>query len=109
MTDIAQYIAAGLILLGALFSVLAAVGLLRLPDVYTRLHAASKAGVVGAGLIFLAVAFASGDISIIVRSVFGVLFLLLTTPVSAHLLAKAAYSADIRPTEIPDDTQLSDN
>jgi multicomponent Na+:H+ antiporter subunit G len=100
MTDAVDYIAGILTLAGALFCGLAALGLLRLPDLYTRLHAASKAGVVGAGLIFAAVATSSGEMPVIVRTVFGVLFLLLTTPVSAHLLARAAYIAGFRPIDI---------
>lgn len=85
-----DYIAAALMLIGSLFCLLAALGILRFPDVYTRLHAASKAGPLGAGLILLAVAFASGDWSIAVRSIIGLLFLIFTAPVSAHLLARAA-------------------
>ena len=53
------YVAAGLLLIGSLLSAMAALGILRFPDVYTRLHAASKAGPLGAGLILLAVAFAA--------------------------------------------------
>jgi multicomponent Na+:H+ antiporter subunit G len=100
MTDAAGYIAGILILAGSLFSALAALGLLRLPDLYTRLHAASKAGVVGAGLIFAAVAVSSGELPVLVRAIFGILFLLLTTPVSAHLLARAAFLAGFRPIDI---------
>ncbi|HEY0920506.1 monovalent cation/H(+) antiporter subunit G [Devosia sp.] len=92
-----QYVAAAFMAAGAVFSLLAAVGVLRLPDLYTRMHAASKAGVVGAGLVLLAMAIESGDGSVIIRAVLGVLFLLLTTPVSAHLLAKAAYRAGYKP------------
>ena len=81
-----------LLLLGSLFTFLAALGLLRLPDLYTRMHAASKAGVVGGGLILLAVAFMSQDAAVAIRAIIGILFLLLTTPVAAHLLAKASLS-----------------
>lgn len=111
MTDAVGYIAGALILAGAVFGGLAALGLLRLPDLYTRLHAASKAGVVGAGLIFAAVAVASGELPVVVRAVFGILFLLLTTPVSAHLLARAAYLAGFHPIDItiPNDLQRSGN
>jgi len=97
MLALQQYVAAAFMAAGAVFSLLAAVGVLRLPDLYTRMHAASKAGVVGAGLVLLAMAIESGDGSVIIRAVLGVLFLLLTTPVSAHLLAKAAYRAGYKP------------
>ena len=97
MVTVLQYAAAILIVVGAAFSMLAAVGILRLPDLYTRMHAASKAGVVGAGLILLAVAVVSLDGPVILRAILGILFLVLTTPVSAHLLARAAYQAGVSP------------
>ncbi|HZY67232.1 MAG TPA: monovalent cation/H(+) antiporter subunit G, partial [Devosia sp.] len=65
-------------------------GLLRFPDVYTRLHAASKAGALGAGLILLGSAFAAGDLAYSVRAVLGFVFIILTSPISAHLLGRAA-------------------
>lgn len=91
------YVAAGLLLIGSLLSAVAALGILRFPDVYTRLHAASKAGPLGAGLILLAVAFAAADWAIAVRCVLGFLFLVLTSPVSAHLLARSALKAGTTP------------
>jgi multicomponent Na+:H+ antiporter subunit G len=84
-------------LVGSALSALAALGILRFPDVYTRLHAASKAGPLGAGLILLAVGFESGDWAIAIRCVLGFLFLVLTSPVSAHLLARAALKTGIQP------------
>jgi multicomponent Na+:H+ antiporter subunit G len=80
-----------LLLLGSLFSLIAAIGVLRLPDLLTRMHAASKAGLVGAGFVLLAVAVISADIGVALRAIVGVVFLLLTTPVAAHLLARASY------------------
>lgn len=100
ITTLVQYLAALLMVGGAVFSLLAAIGVLRLPDLYTRMHAASKAGVVGAGLVLLALALASGDGPVVLRAILGILFLLLTTPVSAHLLARAAYRAGHRPASI---------
>ncbi|RFC62670.1 monovalent cation/H(+) antiporter subunit G [Fulvimarina endophytica] len=76
---------------GSIFVVLAAVGLLRLPDLYTRMHAASKAGPVGAGLLLLALALNAGSSAEALRAVAAILFLLLTAPIAAHLLAKASY------------------
>ena len=96
--QVSQYVAALLIIAGALFSLIAAIGVLRLPDLYTRLHAASKAGAIGDGLIFLAVAVTSFDGAVILRSFLGIVFLLLSTPVSAHLLARAAYRCGEAPT-----------
>ncbi len=97
IAELQHYLAAILLLIGAGFSLLAAVGLLRLPDLYTRLHAASKAGALGAGLMMLAVALVSSDGAVVLRTILGIVFLLLSTPVGAHLLARAAYKAGERP------------
>ncbi|HHG90175.1 MAG TPA: monovalent cation/H(+) antiporter subunit G [Devosia sp.] len=95
--QVAAYFAGILLLIGALFSLLAAVGILRLPDLYTRMHAASKAGTMGSGLMLIAIAVIAFDGPVILRALVGVVFLLLTTPVSAHLLARAAYMVGYTP------------
>lgn len=82
-----------LMMLGAAFSLIAAIGINRLPDLYTRMHAASKAGTVGSGLLLLAVGIHSMELSTLARSLAGFLFFVLTAPVSAHLLAMAAHKA----------------
>lgn len=79
------------LLLSAFFFFTAALGLFRLPDLYLRMHAASKAGTLGAGFSFLAIALISPDASVALRAIAGFTFLLLTAPVAAHLLARAAY------------------
>ncbi len=84
---------AALMIGGAGFSLVAAIGLNRLPDVYTRMHAASKAGTVGSGLLLLAVGIHSMDLSTLARAFAGFIFFILTAPVSAHLLAMAAHKA----------------
>ena len=81
-----------LLLIGAAFAVVAAVGLLRLPDLYTRMHAASKAGTLGSGVLLIALAIHDGTGGTTSRALAGVVFFLLTAPISAHLLARAAYS-----------------
>ncbi len=97
LTGLEVYVGGVVLVLGAAFTLLAAVGVVRLPDLYTRMHAASKAGAVGGGLILVAVAVLSQDASVSMRAVIGVLFLLLTTPVSAHLLARASYLSGYKP------------
>jgi len=91
--DIALCLGGALLILGAIFTLLAAVGVVRLPDLYTRMHAASKAGAVGGGLVLLSVAIVSMDAAVALRAIIGVIFVLLTTPVAAHLLARASYIA----------------
>lgn len=80
-----------LVLSGAGFALVAAIGLNRLPDLYTRMHAASKAGTVGSGLLLLAVGVHAGDLSTFARALAGFFFFVLTAPISAHLLAMAAH------------------
>ena len=75
---------------------MASIGVLRLPDVYSRMHAASKAGTLGSCIMLLALAPVAVDPATSMRAVVGVLFFLLTAPLSAHLLAKAAYAAGYR-------------
>ncbi|MBL1240751.1 MAG: Na+/H+ antiporter subunit G [OCS116 cluster bacterium] len=93
---IIELIIAALIVIGAAFSLIGALGVLRFQDVYVRMHAASKAGTLGAGLLLLGVAVASAELGLITRSIAGVLFLILTTPVSAHLLARASVIAGVK-------------
>lgn len=95
--DFVQYAAGVLLIAGSLFGALAGLGVLRLPDLYTRMHAASKAGAVGAGFILLAVALAGFDGPVALRATLGILFLLLTTPIAAHLLARAAFHVGVLP------------
>lgn len=91
MSLIGEFIIAVIILGGAAFSLIASIGLNRLPDMFTRMHAASKAGTVGSGLLLLAAGLNANDLSILSRSLAGFLFFILTAPISAHLLAKAAH------------------
>lgn len=91
------YVAAVLILIGSIFGALAALGVLRFPDLYTRLHAAAKAGPLGAGLILLGAGAASGDLLTFLRCLFGLVFLIFVSPVSAHLLARAALKSGDAP------------
>ncbi|AKI01249.1 monovalent cation/proton antiporter, MnhG/PhaG subunit [Hoeflea sp. IMCC20628] len=96
MNDIATLISAALLVIGSIFALIAAIGLLRLPDLYTRMHAASKAGTMGSCLMLIALAIHASDVGTVSRALAGVVFFLLTAPVSAHLLAKAAYSVGYR-------------
>lgn len=90
-------VVAGLLLMtGALFCLVAAVGLVRLPDVYIRMHAATKAGAMGAGIILLAVAVHAGQLEVIMRVIAAILFVLLTAPIAAHLLGRSAYITRVK-------------
>lgn len=88
MTDI---LAASLLLLGSAVALVAAIGVARLPDAFLRMHAATKAGVVGTGLILLGAGFGFGSAEAWLRVVLILVFLLVTTPVASHALGRAAY------------------
>ena len=89
---IAEAIASCLILLGAFFVLLGSIALMRLPDIFTRLHGPTKATTLGVGSIVIAASvaayFLTGEIYLKALTV--LLFLFITAPVSAHLLGKAA-------------------
>ena len=91
--EISHYLAAALIVIGSLFALVGAIGLVRLPDVYARSHAASKAGTIGSGLAMLAIAVSASETYVATRAIAGLFFFLLTAPVAAHLLMRAAYKA----------------
>lgn len=83
---------AGVLMLGGtLFMFVAAVGLLRLPDLYTRMHAVTKAGTLGIGLVLLSAAVSFTDLSVAARALVALLFVLFTAPVSAHMIGRAGY------------------
>jgi multicomponent Na+:H+ antiporter subunit G len=90
------YLTAALVLVGGLFGFIAAVGMLRLPDMITRMHASTKAGTLGAGLIMAAVAIHFMEVGITLRAAAAIFFLLLTAPVAAHVIGRAAYRSGIR-------------
>ncbi|MDX8352069.1 monovalent cation/H(+) antiporter subunit G [Cognatiyoonia sp. IB215182] len=87
MTEI---IIAIFLLLGGFFALIAAVGVLRLPDVLTRMHASTKAGTLGSSLILIGGAILYGDAAVTVRVVAIILFLMLTAPIGAHMIGRAA-------------------
>jgi multicomponent Na+:H+ antiporter subunit G len=96
-SDFISLVSALLLVAGALFSLIASLGLLRLPDLFTRMHASSKAGTAGSGLILIAAALHAGELTIWLKCLAAMLFFLLTAPLAAHLLAKAALAAGAKP------------
>lgn len=89
-------VAAVLLFAGSVFCLVAAVGMLRLPDTLIRMHAATKAGTLGAGCILAAEAVMAGDLGTTLKVAAVIIFLLLTAPVAAHLIGRAAYHRGIR-------------
>ncbi len=79
-----------LALLAGGFSLVAAIGVLRFPDALTRMHASSKVGTFAGSLGLLAGAASLGDIASVTKALLAIIFLLLTAPIGAHLLGRAA-------------------
>jgi multicomponent Na+:H+ antiporter subunit G len=91
--SVADILAACLVLVGGGFAIIAAVGLLRLEDVFMRMHASTKAGTLGVGLVMLGAALGFDTGWAAARAFGAVLFVLLTAPVAAHMIGRAAYIA----------------
>lgn len=89
------WIVSTLLVTGAVFALLASVGLLRMPDLYTRLQSVAKAGTLGAGCVLAAVAIHFGTIEIVTQALLVMLFLFLTTPVAAHMIARAGHMSGV--------------
>lgn len=82
---------------GVFFTFVSAVGVLRLPDVYTRAHTASQTDTLGAGLVILAVIIAYGAETEVIKSLLLLVFIFVTNPTAAHAAARAAYEEGIEP------------
>lgn len=92
--DLRDYITAGLILIAAVMCFAAGVGLLRLPDVLSRLHAATKPQIFGLMVITIDIAVSTPDLGTVTLILAVLIFQALTAPVSAHMVGRAAYRTD---------------
>jgi multicomponent Na+:H+ antiporter subunit G len=85
-----------IVTLGTLFILLAAVGLVRMPDIYLRISVTTKAATLGVGLLLCGTAIYFSEVSTTTRVIAIIFFLLLTAPIGAHLLGKASYFTGIK-------------
>jgi multicomponent K+:H+ antiporter subunit G len=87
-----DWILAGLVLIGASFTLVGSIGLYKLPDFYMRLHGPTKATTLGVGAILIAsvMYFSFTTEAISLHEILVTVFLFITAPVSAHLMAKSA-------------------
>ena len=92
-----EWLASAMLVFGALFTLLAALGILRLPDTLSRMHAATKATTLGVGATMAAVALTFWDWGSLVRAAAVVLFLYVTAPIGAHALARDVWITEHRP------------
>jgi len=83
------------LLIGGLLSLVAVAGVLRMPDLFTRMHAATKTGTVGISAITIGMMIHFGTITVISRGVLVIAFFLLTAPVAAHMIGRAAYRSGV--------------
>lgn len=102
MELIADIIIVALVVVGLIFTVVTVIGILRLPDVYTRAHAASKSATLGVMSLLLGVFFHfwwnEGHFSI--QLILGIAFLFITSPIGGHLMSRAAYMSGVKPTDL---------
>ncbi len=92
------------LLLGSFFCIVGGIGLIRLPNVYTRTHAAGVTDTLGAGLVLVGLMIQGGFSMATVKLLLILLLLLLTSPASTHAVAKAAYASGLKPL-LPEDKQ----
>lgn len=98
-----ELVAAPLLLAGAALALVAGVGLQRFPDVFTRMHAATKPATLGLVLTLAGVAVALGDLSAVAKLGVVIILQFVTAPIGAHLVGRSAYAAGI---EISADTSV---
>ena len=96
------WIAYGFFGLGMFFLVFGVIGLIRFPDLYTRIHPAGKGGTAGGLSIFIGLMIYSGLTVLTLRLVLIALFILITSPVASHVIARGALESDIEPWQKPE-------
>lgn len=97
MAGIQDIIGGALITIGAFFYVVGAIGIYRMPDVFTRMHAAGISDTVGAGLLLTGMMFLAGFSLVTVKLVIILGFILFTSPIATHALAQAALHEGLKP------------
>lgn len=87
-----NYLIVALVFAGTFLMLLTGLGLVRMPDVFTRMHAATKAASLGVALLLIAAALHFGQTGVVTKALATVVFIFLTAPVAASLLGRAAYA-----------------
>src|SRR3954447_23122916 len=90
-----EWLSDGLFIAGGTFALLAAVGVLRMPDVFTRMQASTKASTLGLACLLIGAALQMRDFTSFIRVASIGAFVLLTTPVAGHVIARASYFAGV--------------
>jgi len=97
------WVGSGLLISGTVFALIGGIGILRLPDVFCRMHGAGITDTLGAGLVLIGLMFHAGLSLVTIKLVAILFFLLVTSPTSNHALAGAAISRGIDPVVDPED------
>ena len=92
---IREILASVFLLIGGILSIVAAAGVLRMPDIFTRMHAATKSGTVGVSAVTVGMMIHFNTITVTSKGVLVIAFFLLTAPVAAHMIARAAYRSGV--------------
>ena len=92
-----EIVATVFVVVGTFFGLVATVGIIRLPDLYSRLHAASKSDTLGSILSLAGLAIVLGLTTESMKLVFLVVFLFVTSPTAAHAIARAAKEEEVEP------------
>jgi multicomponent Na+:H+ antiporter subunit G len=87
------WVAGALFLGGAFLMLITGIGLLRMPDVFMRMHAAAKSASLGVAMLLLGAALVFGEPGVTTKAVVTIVFIFLTAPVAGHLLGRAAYAS----------------
>lgn len=93
---LAELMACFLMVAGAGFSLIAAIGIVRMPDLYTRMQAAAKTATLGVGCSILAMAIHFADVGVTTHAALVIIFLFLTAPVAAHMISRAGYISGVK-------------
>ena len=97
MSEALHVLSWALIVTGSFFVFIGAVGLLRLPNFFTRMHGAGVTDTLGAALMLMGMLLQSGSWIVAVKLILVFLFLMITGPTATHALAKAALHGGLRP------------
>lgn len=80
---------------GSLFIFVAALGLVRFPDLYTRMHAASKSISLGIGCMLIGTIFYFASLLVLIKAIAVILFIFLTMPIASHMISRVAYQRNV--------------
>lgn len=100
LADVATWVS---IAIGAAFALIGAFGMVRLPDVFARMHAAGIIDTVGIGFLLIGLMFQAGFTLVTVKLALILVFVFFTSPTATHALAQAALKGDVRPRLDADD------